>query len=342
VQEHKHLPPVTSPASGSGLPSAGLNRRQMQVALGIPWLSDGALQFRPFMFSRGFLTHVIEPSTGRKEKLTAGCAHHRRAAAEFQAAPTSRAITGLPTTVEAGPGRARSLAKRKPDMRKRLLPAMLVAPVLVAVLGFSGLIAAGGPAASSAATTMPATGIHFNAKKRAFHDAMRALWEIHGTFTERAIVDFVGGLPDTPNVIRHLQRNQVNIGNAIKPFYGSKAGDELTSLLHQHITDAVNCVVAAKAGDQAKLQAAEKAFFANGNQIARFLHAANPRFWSLPAMKTMMRIHLNQVLALAVDQIKGHYTANIRLYGVYIHHLLFGMADMLSNGIMEQFPGKFR
>jgi hypothetical protein len=188
---------------------------------------------------------------------------------------------------------------------------------------------------------MPAAGIHFNAKKLAFHDAMRALWEIHGTFTERAIVDFVGGLPDTPNVIRHLQRNQVNIGNAIKPFYGNKAGDELTSLLHQHITDAVNCVVAAKAGDQAKLKAAEKAFFANGNQIARFLHAANPRFWSLPAMKTMMRIHLNQVLALAVDQIKGHYTANIRLYGVYIHHLLFGMADMLSNGIMEQFPGKF-
>ena len=226
-------------------------------------------------------------------------------------------------------------------MRKRLLPAMLVAPVLVAILGFSGLVAAGGPAASSAATTMPAAGIHFNAKKLAFHDAMRALWEIHGTFTERAIVDFVGGLPDTPNVIRHLQRNQVNIGNAIKPFYGNKAGDELTSLLHQHITDAVNCVVAAKAGDQAKLKAAEKAFFANGNQIARFLHAANPRFWSLPAMKTMMRIHLNQVLALAVDQIKGHYTANIRLYGVYIHHLLFGMADMLSNGIMEQFPGKF-
>ena len=34
-------------------------------------------------------------------------------------------------------------------------------------------------------------------KALAFHDAMRALWQSHGTWTERAIVDFVGGLPDT-------------------------------------------------------------------------------------------------------------------------------------------------
>ena len=59
-------------------------------------------------------------------------------------------------------------------------------------------------------------------------------------------------------------------------------------------------------------------------------------------MQTMMRIHLNQVLGLAVDRIKGNYTANLSLYGVYIHHILVGMADMLSDGIMKQFPNKFR
>ncbi|HEY3732860.1 MAG TPA: hypothetical protein VGL63_02990 [Streptosporangiaceae bacterium] len=219
---------------------------------------------------------------------------------------------------------------------------MLVAPLLVAVLGFSGLAAAGTPAAGAATAMPPAAATHFNAKELAFHDAMRALWEIHGTFTERAIVDFVGGLPDTPNVISYLQHNQVNIGNAIKPYFGNKAGDELTTLLHHHISDAVNCVVAAKAGNPAELKAAEKAFFANGNQIARFLHAANPRFWSLAAMQRMMQIHLNQVLELAVDQIKGDYTANLNLYGIYIHHILFGMADMLSNGIIKRFPSQFR
>ena len=54
----------------------------------------------------------------------------------------------------------------------------------------------------------------------------------------------------------------------------------------------------------------------------------------------MTRIHLNQVIALAVDQLDGRYAAAIRLYGVYIAHII-DMAEMLSTGIIEQFPSHF-
>jgi hypothetical protein len=82
------------------------------------------------------------------------------------------------------------------------------------------------------------------------------------------------------------------------------------------------------------------AFFANGNQVAAIFHAANPHHWALSDMRTMMRVHLNQVSALAVDQLDGHYAAAIRLYGVYINHSI-DMADMLSTGIIQQFPARF-
>jgi hypothetical protein len=196
-------------------------------------------------------------------------------------------------------------------------------------------------ASFSTASAMPARQTTTSAKALAFHDAMRALWEAHGTWTERAIVDFVGGLPDTPLVVARLLQNQADIGNAVKPYYGAKAGAELTTLLKAHINAAVALLEAAKSGDAASIAAAKAAFYANGNQVARFLHAANPRHWSLPAMKTMMRIHLNQVVALAVDQLTGNYPAAIRLYNVYIGHIL-DMADMLSTGIMQQFPARFR
>jgi MYXO-CTERM domain-containing protein len=39
--------------------SAGITRRHLQVALGLLWLLDGALQAQPFMFTRGFATQVI-------------------------------------------------------------------------------------------------------------------------------------------------------------------------------------------------------------------------------------------------------------------------------------------
>jgi hypothetical protein len=39
-----------------------ITRRGLRIALGLVWLLDGALQFQSFMYSRGFLTEVIEPS----------------------------------------------------------------------------------------------------------------------------------------------------------------------------------------------------------------------------------------------------------------------------------------
>jgi hypothetical protein len=211
---------------------------------------------------------------------------------------------------------------------------------LIALASMIAVLAAVGTRESNAAGA-PTNPVMLTAKAVRFHDAMRALWEIHGTYTERAIVDAVGGNPETNAVVARLLQNQVDIGNAVKPYYGNAGGNALTKLLKQHINTAVATVLAAKSGDAAATANAKAAFYANGKQVASFLHKANPKFWSLPAMQTMMRVHLNQVVALAVDQIQGQYGAAISLYDKYINHILFGMADMLSNGIIEQFPSKF-
>src|SRR4051812_27821377 len=41
--------------------SSGVSRRHLQIALGLVWLLDGALQAQPFMFTRDFATQVIAP-----------------------------------------------------------------------------------------------------------------------------------------------------------------------------------------------------------------------------------------------------------------------------------------
>lgn len=225
------------------------------------------------------------------------------------------------------------------SISSRRLGAGLVVAAALGALAF-GLIASA-PAASG----MPSHGMRegdtaSTPKALAFHDAMRSLWQAHGTWTERAIVDYVGELPDANLAIQRLLRNQVEIGDAVKPFYGAKGGAELTKLLKEHINAAVAVLVAAKSGDAAATAKAKTAFYANGDQIASFLHSANPQHWSLQEMRTMMRIHLDQVVGLAVDQLTGRYSAATRLYDAYIDHIL-EMADMLSDGIMLQFPARF-
>src|SRR5450759_2217655 len=67
--------------------------------------------------------------------------------------------------------------------------------------------------------------------RSAFHDAMRKLWEDHVTWTRLYIVSAAAVLPDAQAAAERLLRNQADIGDAIKPFYGETAGKRLTELL---------------------------------------------------------------------------------------------------------------
>src|SRR2546425_10180561 len=82
-----------------------------------------------------------------------------------------------------------------------------------------------------------------------FHDGMRKLWEDHVTWTRLVIVDVAFGTADTQATLQRLLQNQVDIGNAIKPFYGEAAGSQLTALLTSHIILARNILVGAQAGN---------------------------------------------------------------------------------------------
>jgi hypothetical protein len=179
------------------------------------------------------------------------------------------------------------------------------------------------------------------ARQLAFHDAMRKLWEDHITWTRLAIVSFAGGLPDLQATEARLLANQVDIGNAIKPYYGRTAGNRLTALLKEHILGAVALLQAAKAGDQSAIGTASAAWYANANQIADFLHAANPHAWSRTMMRAMMKTHLDQTLAEAQHRLQGDFAADVRDYDAVHRHIL-EMADTLSDGIMRQFPQRFR
>jgi hypothetical protein len=180
-----------------------------------------------------------------------------------------------------------------------------------------------------------------SAKQARFQDAMRKLWEDHITWTRLAIVSFAHDLPDLPATQARLLRNQVDIGNAIKPYYGRAAGNQLTALLKEHIVGAVALLAAAKTGDQTLIDQRTEEWYANGNEIADFLHKANPRNWSRKAMRRMMKGHLDQTLREAVNRLSGSYEADIRDYDKVHRHILM-MADSLSAGIIKQFPRRFR
>jgi hypothetical protein len=176
---------------------------------------------------------------------------------------------------------------------------------------------------------------------QAFHDAMRKLWEDHITWTRLAIVSLANDLPDTNATVDRLLQNQADLGDAIKPFYGDAAGDQLTALLRDHILIAAEIIQDAKAGNTTAMNDAIARWYANADDIAVFLHNANPENWSLEDMKMMMHDHLDLTLQEAVAYLHGDYAGSVAAYE-QVHAEILQMADMLSDGIIRQFPKKFK
>jgi hypothetical protein len=174
----------------------------------------------------------------------------------------------------------------------------------------------------------------------ALHDRMRKLWTDHVTWTRLFIISAAANLPDKDATTQRLLQNQTDIGNAIVPYYGKDAGDKLTSLLKEHILIAADRVGAAKAGDKVKSDSLNKKWRANAEDIANFLHGANAQHWPVATLRTAMFTHLDQTLSEATHRLKGDYAADVKDYDAIEAHILT-MADMLSDGIIAQFPQKF-
>jgi hypothetical protein len=176
------------------------------------------------------------------------------------------------------------------------------------------------------------------AKQRDLYLAMRDLWSQHMEWTYAAVTAFVSDSPGFDASVDRLLRNQKDIGNAIKPFYGKAAGNELTKLLTEHIQLAVPVLVAAKKGDSDALDTAVADWYANARQVGSFLAKANPA-WK--GARKMLKVHVTQTVAYASDQLQGDYAKSIADYDEAEEHMLM-LADQLSAGIIEEFPGRFR
>jgi hypothetical protein len=211
------------------------------------------------------------------------------------------------------------------------------------VLGIAVVLGASvdlGPTPTSAALANDHAHNSPTSAKSELRNDMRKLWEDHITWTRMFIVSAVADLPDTGTAAARLLRNQDDIGDAIKPFYGDRAGERLSRLLREHILIAAELLEAAKQGDSQAVDEANVRWNANADAIAGFLSAANPDSWARAEMKAMMRDHLGLTLEEATARLQGRWEADVAAYD-RIHAQILHMADMLSAGIIQQFPGRF-
>lgn len=170
-------------------------------------------------------------------------------------------------------------------------------------------------------------------------EGMRKLWEDHVTYTAFFYTAVINGGDDAGKLAERLLRNQDDIGNAVKPFYGEGAGNKLSALLRDHILVAADLVKAAKAGNAAAQEQATKRWYVNADEIAVFLSSANP-FWQHKALQDALHGHLAMTTDAVVAKLHKDTARAIVAYDKGHEHMLM-VADVLSAGIVKQFPARF-
>lgn len=165
-------------------------------------------------------------------------------------------------------------------------------------------------------------------------NAMRKLWSDHVFWTRLYIISAVRGNEDSKLILERLMKNQEDIGQAIVPYYGQKAGQELTKLLKEDISIEVAIITAAVKKQKNAFENENKKWFKNAEQIAQFLSQANPN-WPKEEMVKLLNDHLKLTTDELTTRVNKKWKDDIKTFDK-IYDQALSIADSLTNGIIKQ------
>jgi len=166
------------------------------------------------------------------------------------------------------------------------------------------------------------------------------LWENHVFWTGNYITSAISGLENKQAVLERLLKNQTDIGNFFEPYYGKESAKKIGDLFTEHITLAGQLVEAAKSNNKDEFARLNDLWYKNGDAIVDLLSGLNPN-WSKAQLRDMFHKHLQLVTEQVVTTLNKDWKGNIATFDKGEEHML-NFADIISEGIVKQFPNKFK
>ncbi|HVF24517.1 MAG TPA: hypothetical protein VNA23_01430 [Anaerolineales bacterium] len=177
--------------------------------------------------------------------------------------------------------------------------------------------------------------------EQTYRNSMHRLWENHSNWTRLFVISTLDDLEYRDPTRSHLLENQHNIGEALETFYGDEASEQFVVLLEEHVQITDEMLHAAKNADAAGFEDTVTHWYANADQVAEFLHEANPDHWPLKETKAILREYLDLTLEMAVARWSGNFELDVAASDKAQDQAI-AIADMLSEGIIKQFPDRFK
>jgi len=169
--------------------------------------------------------------------------------------------------------------------------------------------------------------------------AMRKLWVSNAIWMREYIVNTIEADQSLDAASKRLAKGQDDIGRAFAPFYGAETGSKVTTLLRQHTSLVKEMIEASMAKDSAKLKEADKRWRANADSITTLLSTVNPTNWPMATIQPALVWSMNLTIAETNARLKKDYDTDVQTFDTILAQSL-NLADLLSAGLIKQFPNK--
>ena len=187
---------------------------------------------------------------------------------------------------------------------------------------------------------MPPTYMWVSKAEQNLGNYLRFLWLQQVYWLRMAIQSELWNLSDAEYVMNRLMENPGDFEMAIKTFYGDENAKKFADLLTSHFTAINDYVMASRDGNAQAAADAENRMNNNAAQFVAFLASINPN-WSVTDLQRMLNDYMNLTKEDTAATLSQNFEDSIGIFAD-IERGALEMADMMTQGIVKQFPQYFR
>ena len=170
--------------------------------------------------------------------------------------------------------------------------------------------------------------------------AMRDAWTTHARWTSSYVLSSLAGLPDSGRVKTRLLESASDVADALRPYYPGLTVPQLAILLKHDVLLVASVVAAVGGGDSAAITVAYNNWSAGTDSVVQFFARTNPN-WPDAKLGDPMRRYQDQTRRQIIARARQDWMADVAASD-QAHIDAQSIADLLTAGLVKQFPDKFK
>ena len=176
-------------------------------------------------------------------------------------------------------------------------------------------------------------------KKIRLINAMRLVWLQGIYWTRMVMISIAEGLPDQEDAENRLLRNPTDLTTVFASFYSPELLILIPQLLTEHQQIDAALVTALRDGNIAEANELNGQWYDNADRLSDAFADLNP-YYNREEIRRMLYAHLDLTKQQTAMRLAGNFPGDIIAFE-QIEQKILTLADLLSDGIIRQFPDQF-